>query len=193
MSRYTNERQRAYCDMVLEKYFKKYKEIFGNGETARVIARSINAGSTNSENVDAIIKLFIVIFKGKGFSREEAINFLNNNKRIFELPYSQVLTVLSLTETAGLSEQAVFERPGFIVRAHDLKKLYNSIRVCRNESKNPTLDRILELENESNREIEFKYEKSRIDMYRSLYKAKLMRNLKEQEETQSGTLKRTEE
>ena len=127
MSKYTNARQRAYSDMVFGKCFDKYKEIFGDGTTARTVARAINAGSTTTTSVDAIIKLIVTIFKSKGFTEEEAIKYLNENKRIFELSYDQVFTSLALVDTAGLSEKAVFENQNFMIRSHDLKKLYNAV------------------------------------------------------------------
>lgn len=192
MSKYTQARQYAYGDMVVSKYFEKYKEILGDGNTARVIANSINSGFTSSANVDAIINLFKVIFAGQGFSEEEAIKYLNENKRLFELTYNQVLTVLALADTASLSEKAVFEKPGFIIRAHDLKKLYDSVRVSRSEGTTPTLERIVELENDDNREIQFKYDKSRVDMYKKLYKAKVVKKLKEQQEIKGPVLRKPE-
>lgn len=192
MSKFTERRQSAYSDMVASKCFIKYREYFGNADTAKIIAKTMNAGCTTDANVDAIIKLFSAIFRGKGFTEEESIKFLNANKRIFEMSYNQVLTVLAITETAGLSEEAVFEKLSFILRAHEPKKFYDSVRVCRRDDEQPSLERILELENED-RKIEFKYDKSRIDMYKGIYRSKVLKKLKEQQEIEGAILKRTEE
>lgn len=192
MSKYTNARQRAYSDMVFGKCFDKYKEIFGDGTTARTVARAINTGSTTTTSVDAIIKLIVTIFKSKGFTEEEAIKYLNENKRIFELSYDQVFTSLALVDTAGLSEKAVFENQNFMIRSHDLKKLYNAVRICRRDNETPTLEAITALELNDEQKIEFEYKKPRIDMYKNMYKAKILKELSEQKEKEGSTLKRTE-
>ena len=115
------------------------------------------------------------------------------NKRILELPYEKVFTILALVDTAGLSEKAIFEKPSFVVRGREFKRFYNAVRICRRDDEVPTLERIVELENDEDREIEFKCEKSRLNMYKSVYKAKLLKQLNEQKEKEGQSLKRTEE
>ena len=193
MSKYTTARQRAYSDMMIGKYFEKYKEIFGDASVGRTVAKAITAASTTDENVDAVIKLYGVIFRGKGFTEEESIKYLAENKRILEMPYDKVLTILALTDTAGLTDKAVFEKPSFVIRGRDLKKFYNAVRVCRRDDEVPTLERIIELENDENRELDFKCEKSRMNMYKGAFKAKLLKQLNEQQEKEGQSLKRTEE
>lgn len=193
MSKYTRAVQGRYSDMMESIYFQKYKEIFGNGNVAKSVAKSILSAFTTDENVDAVIKLYGVIFKGKGFTEEESIKYLVENKRILELPYEKVLTILALADTAGLSDKVVFEKPSFIVRGREFKRFYNAVRVCRRDDEVPTLERIIELENDEGREIEFKCTKSRLNMYKSVYKAKLLKQLNEQKEKEGQFLKRTEE
>lgn len=192
MSKYTTARQRTYGDMMLGKYFQKYRDIFGDANVGKSVSKAILAGSTTDENVDAVIKLYSVIFRGKGFREEESIKYLVENKRILEMPYDQVLTILALIDTAGLTDKAVFEKPSFVIRGRDQKRFYNAVRVCRRDDEVPTLERIIELENDETKEIEFKCEKSRINMYKSVFKAKILRKLNEQKELEGQSLKRTE-
>ncbi len=193
MSKYTRAAQGRYSDMMASIYFQKYKELFGDANVAKSVTKSILSASTTDENVDAVIKLYGVIFKGKGFTEEESIKYLAENKRILELPYEKVFTILALVDTAGLSEKAIFEKPSFVVRGREFKRFYNAVRICRRDDEVPTLERIVELENDEDREIEFKCEKSRLNMYKGVYKAKLLKQLNEQKEKEGQSLKRTEE
>lgn len=193
MSKYTRAAQGRYNDMMISKYFQKYRDVFGDANVAKSVAKAILSASTTDENVDAVIRLYGVIFKGKGFTEEESIKYLAENKRILELPYDRVLTILALTDTAGLADKAVFEKPSFVIRGREFKRFYNAVRVCRRDDEVPTLERIIELENDEDREIEFKCEKSRLNMYKGVYKAKLLKQVNEQKEREGQSLKRTEE
>lgn len=193
MSKYSVMRNRAYSEMETSKRIEKYRNILGDGMTAKRIAKSIESHSNTEASIDAIIQLFKVLFRIKGFSEEEAIKYLVANKYIFEKPYGEILTTLSIIDTVDLSDEAVFEKPSFVQRSHNVSKLYDSVRIARESGNEVTLDVITELELNETRETKYKLEKSRADMYRGVYKAKLAKKLKEQQESKGAVLTRTEE
>lgn len=193
MSKYSVMRNNAYSEMETSKRIEKYRNILGDGMTAKRIAKSIESHSNTETSIDAIIQLFKVLFKIKGFSEEEAIKYLLANKYIFEKTYGEILTTLSIIDTVGLSDKAIFEKPSFIQRSHNMSKLYDSVRIARESGNEVTLEAITELEFDETRETKYKLEKSRADMYRGVYKARLAKKLKEQQESKGTILTRTEE
>ncbi len=146
----------------LGKYLKDNK-------IALYASKQVSFGQNTVEGIIATTKLIENIFASKGFSREEAFDFISKNRHIFERTYREHVSVLAILSILHLDEEAIFNRPGFIQEKHNLGRLYDAIKTVRESSEEATLEKVKSIEKDESKEVEYKLTKDKLSIYQKSY------------------------
>lgn len=180
MGQTMKERRNAYARVDLETNFKKFSQELGNAATGKVVANSICYGTNTIESVRKTIALVKKVFVANGFTEEQAIEYINQNKYIFEMSYAKLLLMLSVLSIAKLDNKAVFENPTFLINEqHSIARVYNAIKKVRSEGREVTIPEIKEVEQTA--PIEYTLKKERLGLYQKMYIATLDKKIQELE------------
>lgn len=146
----------------LGKYLKDNK-------IALYASKQVSFGQNTVEGIIATTKLIENIFASKGFSREEAFDFISKNRYIFERTYREHVSVLAILSILHLDEEAIFNRPGFIQEKHNLGRLYDAIKTVRESGEEATLEKVKSIEKDESKEVEYKLTKDKLSIYQKSY------------------------
>lgn len=148
---------------------RRIGEYLENNEIAIYAAKQVSYGTNTMNGIMATIKLIENIFASKGFSREEAFDFISKNRHIFERTYREHVSVLAILSILHLDEEAIFNRPGFIQEKHNLVRLYDAIKTVRESGEEATLEKVKSIEKDESKEVEYKLTKDKLSIYQKLY------------------------
>ena len=182
MGQTARNRRDAYAINALETNLRIFSEELGNGATAKVAANSICYGTNTIEGARKTIALVKKIFVAKGFTEEQAIEYINQNKYIFEVGYAKLVSMLSVLSTARLDDVAVFENPVYLINEqHSIARMYDAIKKVKAEGKEVTIPEVKEKEKDKESQIEYPLKKERLSLYQKSYLATLERKVQELE------------
>ena len=182
MGQTLRNRREAYARVDLETNFSTFGKELGNAVTAKVAANSICYGTNTVEGVKKTIMLVKRIFAANGFNEEQAIEYINQNKYIFEVVYARLLAMLSLLSIAKLDSKAVFENPVYLINEkHNISRMYDAIKKVKAEGREVTIPEIKAIEKEIKDSIEYPLKKERLVLYQRLYLASLDKQIQELE------------
>lgn len=182
MGQTLRNRREAYARVDLETNFSTFSKELGNAATAKVAANSICYGTNTVEGVKKTIMLVKRIFAANGFNEEQAIEYINQNKYIFEVGYARLLTMLSLLSIAKLDNKAVFENPVYLINEkHNISRMYDAIKKVKAEGREVTIPEIKAIEKENKDSIEYPLKKERLVLYQRSYLASLDKQIQELE------------
>lgn len=182
MGQTSRNRREAYARLDLETNFNAFSKELGNAATAKVAANSICYGTNTVESVKKIIMLVKKIFVANGFNEQQAIEYINQNKYIFEVGYARLLAMLSVLSIAKLDNKAVFENPVYLINEkHNISRMYDAIKKVKAEGREVTIPEIKAIEKEIKDSIEYPLKKERLVLYQRLYLASLDKQIQELE------------
>ncbi len=182
MGQTLRDRRDAYAKVDLEMNFKIFTQELGNSVTGKVVANSICYGTNTIESAKKTIALVKKIFVANGFTEEQAIEYINQNKYIFEVGYAKLVSMLSILSIAKLDNKAVFENPVYLINEqHNIARMYNAIKKVKAEGREVTIPEIKEIEKDKKESIEYPLKKDRLALYQKSYLATLERQIKELE------------
>lgn len=182
MGQTLRDRRDAYAKVDLEMNFKIFTQELGNSVTGKVVANSICYGTNTIESARKTIALVKKIFVANGFTEEQAVEYINNNKYIFEMSYAKLVSMLSILSIAKLDNKAVFENPVYLINEqHNIARMYNAIKKVKAEGREVTIPEIKEIEKDKKESIEYPLKKDRLALYQKSYLATLERQIKELE------------
>lgn len=182
MGQTLRDRRDAYAKVDLEMNFKIFTQELGNSVTGKVVANSICYGTNTIESARKTIALIKKIFVANGFTEEQAVEYINNNKYIFEMSYAKLVSMLSILSIAKLDNKAVFENPVYLINEqHNIARMYNAIKKVKAEGREVTIPEIKEIEKDKKESIEYPLKKDRLALYQKSYLATLERQIKELE------------
>ena len=182
MGQTLRDRREAYSRVDLETNFRTFGKELGNAATAKVAANSICYGTNTVESVKKIIMLVKKIFAANGFNEQQAIEYINQNKYIFEVGYARLLAMLSVLSIAKLDNKAVFENPVYLINEkHNISRMYDAIKKVKAEGREVTIPEIKAIEKEIKDSIEYPLKKERLVLYQRLYLASLDKQIQELE------------
>ena len=182
MGQTLRNRREAYARVDLETNFSTFGKELGNAVTAKVAANSICYGTNTVEGVKKTIMLVKRIFAANGFNEEQAIEYINQNKYIFEVGYARLLAMLSLLSIAKLDSKAVFENPVYLINEkHNISRMYDAIKKVKAEGREVTIPEIKAIEKENKDSIEYPLKKERLVLYQRLYLVSLDKQIQELE------------
>ena len=122
------------------------------------------------------------IFAANGFNEQQAIEYINQNKYIFEVGYARLLAMLSVLSIAKLDNKAVFENPVYLINEkHNISRMYDAIKKVKAEGREVTIPEIKAIEKEIKDSIEYPLKKERLILYQRLYLASLDKQIQELE------------
>lgn len=182
MGQTLRDRRDAYAKADLEMNFKIFTKELGNSVTGKVVANSICYGTNTIESARKTIALIKKIFVANGFTEEQAVEYINNNKYIFEMSYAKLVSMLSVLSIARLDNKAVFENPVYLINEqHSVSRTYDAIKKIKAEGKEATIAEVRYIEKEKNDPIEYPLKKDRLGLYQKMYLASLDRKIQELE------------
>lgn len=182
MGQTLRDRRDAYAKVDLEMNFKIFTQELGNSVTGKVVANSICYGINTIESARKTIALVKKIFVANGFTEEQAVEYINQNKYIFEVGYAKLVSMLSILSIAKLDNKAVFENPVYLINEqHNIARMYNAIKKVKAEGREVTIPEIKEIEKDKKESIEYPLKKDRLALYQKSYLATLERQIKELE------------
>ena len=182
MGQTLRNRREAYARVDLETNFSTFGKELGNAVTAKVAANSICYGTNTVEGAKKTIMLVKKIFAANGFNEEQAIEYINQNKYIFEVGYARLLAMLSVLSIAKLDNKAVFENPVYLINEkHNISRMYDAIKKVKAEGREVTIPEIKAIEKEIKDSIEYPLKKERLVLYQRLYLASLDKQIQELE------------
>ena len=182
MGQTLRDRRDAYAKVDLEMNFKIFTQELGNAVTGKVVANSICYGTNTIESAKKTIALVKKIFVANGFTEEQAIEYINQNKYIFEVGYAKLVSMLSILSIAKLDNKAVFENPVYLINEqHNIARMYNAIKKVKAEGREVTIPEIREIEKDKKESIEYPLKKDRLALYQKSYLATLERQIRELE------------
>lgn len=182
MGQTLRNRREAYARVDLETNFSTFGKELGNAVTAKVAANSICYGTNTVEGAKKTIMLVKKIFAANGFNEEQAIEYINQNKYIFEVGYARLLAMLSLLSIAKLDSKAVFENPVYLINEkHNISRMYDAIKKVKAEGREVTISEIKAIEKENKDSIEYPLKKERLVLYQRLYLVSLDKQIQELE------------
>ncbi|MCI7332761.1 MAG: hypothetical protein MSH48_03735 [Mollicutes bacterium] len=182
MGQTSRNRREAYARLDLETNFNAFSKELGNAATAKVAANSICYGTNTVESAKKTIMLVKKIFAANGFNEQQAIEYINQNKYIFEVGYARLLAMLSVLSIAKLDNKAVFENPVYLINEkHNISRMYDAIKKVKAEGREVTIPEIKAIEKEIKDSIEYPLKKERLVLYQRLYLASLDKQIQELE------------
>lgn len=148
MKEYTSKELREmrntyYSQLQYETDISRLAKVFGSTQTAKYVF-GITKTKEDREKVQNTYRLIINLFKSKGFSKEEAIRFINkeNNRYILNVDYESILKSLAILSIVNKDEEALFEKPRILINNHNKSKLYAAVKELQESGKNVEIDDI---------------------------------------------------
>lgn len=131
-----------------------WEQVLGKGEASRTVVAAIEFGNAIPDKIMETINLIKKIFVSRGFNEDEAIKYLNENKHIVLLDKNQLLENLSILSIVSKDDEALFEKPSFLLNRYSKENLYDSVKNASNTN-DTSLENINSIARNINRKIEF--------------------------------------
>lgn len=180
-------RSASFSAMDKEMRMQKWGKRFGNTQTAQHITSALMSYEKTEAQIEETIQFIISVFKSKGFSEEEAIKYMNANKRLITISKSRLGSILCLLDTVRLSDEVFFNQPSFLQNKSSIAKMYDAVRTVK-ASGEVDLDAIKKVLLVEDKAIEYPLTKDRLQLMYGAYMGNIKRLVKEQEEAKKETL-----
>ncbi len=182
MGQTLKDRREAYARADLEMNFKIFTQELGNATTGKVVANSICYGTNTIESAKKTIALVKKIFVANGFTEEQAVEYINQNKYVFEVGYAKLVSMLAILSIGRVDNKAVFEEPNYLIREqHNIARMYDAVKKVKAKGKEVTIPEIREIEKAKESPIEYSLKKDRLALYQKSYLASLVKKTEELE------------
>ena len=110
---------------------------FGNGLMAKFVLSYGRDPETNTMDVSSyaganrLYSLITAKFNSKGFSKEEACEYMIKNKEFFRLGIEYITGLLSILSIINLDNEAFFEHSDFIAAHYSLEHVYAVVSILK--------------------------------------------------------------
>lgn len=117
--------------MEYKKFIESYLPIINDSNLVNYLWRLKKYGKNakySEKNLIETYKFIIYKFIAKGLSREDANEYMLNNKKLFDISKKDLVCSLSYLDMINLGDKAFFENPEFLVKYNNPTKIYGIVR-----------------------------------------------------------------
>lgn len=176
-TKFNTARTTILSKTVSKSMIDKWMGILGDPVSVNYLVKYAVAGIDDSK-ATRVFNFTKRMFLRRGYTVEEAIEYLNSNYRLFSVDVDRIASMLSVADLSGLGDRLFFEHPEVIYGACDANSLYLATKFqCKKE---PNLSELIDTAKSIPAQKEKALSKGKEKFFSSMY----MRNLCKENETQ---------